>query len=80
MFKVAPLSSSFMMVSLIGFVISAFMLDTFPTWAFTLMFFFVLMFISSIVSMNHAKIGVHDHLEELAVHDKPHGLGYHKKK
>jgi hypothetical protein len=80
MFKVAPLSSSFMMVSMVGFVICAFLLDKFPTWAFTFMFFFVIMFISSIISMNHAKMHLDDHLEELAVHDKVHKLGYHKPK
>ena len=79
MFKVAPLSSSFMMVSILGFVFSAFLIDNFPTWAFTFMILFVIMFISSLISMGHAPVNDDDHLIELAVHDKAHHRGFHKK-
>jgi len=59
MYKVAPLSSGFMLVSMIGFMISVVYtsfgkLD--PTWGFTLGFFFVLMFVASMISMTHAPI------------------------
>jgi len=79
MFKVAPLSSSFMMVSILGFVLSAFLIDNYPTWGFTIMFFCIIMFISSLISMGHAPVGEDDHLIELAVHDKAHSKGFHKK-
>ena len=59
MYKVAPLSSGFMLVSMAGFMISV-VYTSFgtlnPTWGFTLGFFFVLMFVASMISMTHAPI------------------------
>lgn len=59
MYKVAPLSSSFMVIGMLGFmavvVYTSFgKLD--PTWGFTLGLFFVLIFVASMVSMTYAPI------------------------
>ncbi len=59
MFKVAPLKSSFMLVAMLGFMISVVYtaygrLDA--TWGFTLGFVFAMMFIASLVSMTQAPI------------------------
>jgi len=62
-----------MLVSIIGFIITAFLIDNYPTWGFALMFLFILMFISSLVSMTHAPVGDENHHKELAVHHKIHG-------
>lgn len=53
--NVAPLSGSFMLTSMIGTIISArYVYPRDPTWGFTFLVFFVLMFISSIISMTYA--------------------------
>ena len=53
--KVAPLHSSFMATSIVGFIISAVYVYTKSrTWGFTFMVFFGAMFISSIISMTYA--------------------------
>jgi hypothetical protein len=66
--KYAPLSSGFMMVSIIGFLVSIWMImDWSETWGFTLVLFFVMMFISSIVSMTKAE-PIPEHMDELAFH------------
>lgn len=51
--KVAPLKSSFLAASMIGFLISALYLPTVisTTWAFTFGFVFTLMFIAAMISM-----------------------------
>lgn len=71
MFKVAPLSSHFMMVSMFGFIISAFFIThpIFKTWAWAFLVVFVLMFISSLISMSKTD---YDGLDALAVHEKIH--------
>lgn len=57
MFKVAPLSSSFMLVSMLGFMIviiyTGYGRIPLP-WGFALGFVFALMFIASIISMTFA--------------------------
>ena len=55
---VAPLSGTFMITSMFGFIFSALFgyfgtLD--KTWAFTFSFVFLIMFISSMISMTYAK-------------------------
>ena len=57
--KVAPLHGSFMITSIVGFIISFLYIYTQlgnKTWGFTFMLFFVLMFIASIISMNSSPI------------------------
>jgi len=82
MFKVAPLHSSFMLVSMFGFIFSVFFLThpIFKTWAWTFMIAFVIMFIASMISMSKASVDnqLHlDHLDHLAIHKKDH---YKRKK
>lgn len=85
--KYAPLSSSFMVTSIIGFIVSVFMImDWSQEWGFTFVLFFTMMFIASVVSMTKAE-PIKEHMDELAVHkpkiihekvDKtPHFKGIH---
>lgn len=77
MFKVAPLHSSFMLVSMLGFILSAFSLNNpvFKSWAFAFIIVFILMFVASLISMSRAPI-TDDHMERLAIHNE----GHYKKK
>ena len=50
MYKVAPLPASFLLASIVGFLISTFAI-TEPSWKFTLQLFFAVMFIASFISM-----------------------------
>ena len=53
--KVAPLSTGFLITSIVGFLVSA--LKIYPmdrTWGFTLMLFFLILFIASMISMTYA--------------------------
>ncbi len=79
MFKVAPLHSSMMLVSMAGFIISAFFLThpVFMSWAWAFLIVFVIMFIATMISMSKAPIGKDEHLARLAIHDEGH---YRKKK
>lgn len=52
---VAPLKSSFMVVSIAGFLVSAFLIND-NTWKFTMLIFFATMFIASFISMTHAPV------------------------
>jgi hypothetical protein len=66
--KYAPLSSGFMVVSIIGFLVSVWMVsDWSASLGFTLALFFVIMFIASVVSMTKAE-PIPEHMEELAIH------------
>ena len=61
----APLSSSFMLTAIIGFLISVIMI--FPKnqqWGFAFATVFVLMFAASMISMTHAPIGDELHIDE----------------
>lgn len=50
--KIAPLKSSFLAASMIGFLISALYIPRFSTtWAFTFGFVFTLMFVAAMISM-----------------------------
>jgi len=53
--NIAPLSSGFMITSIVGFLISAvYVYPSSSTWGFTFVLFFVLMFVSSLISMTYA--------------------------
>jgi len=55
--KVAPLHSSFMVASMIGFLVSILYIYyqlNYKTWGFTLALFFALMFIASVISMTYS--------------------------
>ncbi|MEK6960600.1 MAG: hypothetical protein AABX47_05475 [Nanoarchaeota archaeon] len=55
--KVAPLSSSFMATSMIGFFVSFYYIWKLDeTWGFTLCLLFVFMFIASMISMRRGMI------------------------
>ncbi|MFA5796562.1 MAG: hypothetical protein WC916_00810 [Candidatus Woesearchaeota archaeon] len=69
--KYAHLSAGFMLTSIIGFFVSVyFVMKLSETWGFTFALFFVIMFISSIISMTHADFTKKEFQEELAVHEK----------
>ena len=54
-FKPAPLSGTFMLTSIFGFIISLiFIYPRDKTWGFTFIIIFVLMFIASMISMTYA--------------------------
>jgi len=67
-----PLSSGYMLISMIGFIISAFMLEAIPSWAFAFMIVFIVMFISSVISMSNVPMEYLDLLDELNIHDPLH--------
>ncbi len=53
--NIAPLSGGYMLTSIVGFLISAFyVMPQSRTWGFTLVIFFSLMFVASLISMTYA--------------------------
>jgi len=53
-YKVAPLTGGYMITSIVGFLISAiYVYDMSNKWGFTFALFFMLMFISSLISMTY---------------------------
>ena len=55
--NVTPLSSSFMLTSMVGFLLSAFWIyGGDKTWGITFMLFFGIMFVAAIISMTYAPI------------------------
>ena len=57
--NVAPLKSSFMLISMLGFMISVVYTSygtISETWGFTFGFMFALMFVAALISMTHAPI------------------------
>lgn len=66
--KYAPLDSKFMLVSIIGFFVSAFYVYQYlsKSWGFTFVLFFVIMFISSVISMTKADTSP-DSIDSLAI-------------
>jgi len=54
--NVAPLSAGFMLTAIVGFLISIFFVvpQLSLKWGFTLVLFFVLMFVASVISMTYA--------------------------
>ena len=77
MFKQAPLSSTYMLVSMLGFIFSAFLLEHIPSWSMAFLSVFTVMFIASVVSMGNISFDDLESLEELNIH---HPLHYHKKR
>lgn len=64
----APLSSSFMAVSFVGFFVSLWAtINIDATWGVAFMIAFLIMLISSFVSM-HNSLPIKDHMDELAIH------------
>ena len=56
-FKAAPLSNVYMMVTMLGFIISAwFIIPASKSWGFALSLTFLLMFIASVISMSKAPV------------------------
>ena len=55
MAKIAPLKGSFMIVAIVGFLVSAYLIEDI-SWKFTMLIFFATMFIAAFVSMTHAPI------------------------
>ncbi len=56
-FEFAPLKGSFMIISIVGFVISAiWVYKKDPTWGFAFCVVFVMMFIASIISMTYGPV------------------------
>ena len=58
-FNIAPLSGSYMITSIVGFLISVYIvpksgIPNATTWSFTFVLFFTLMFIASLISMTYA--------------------------
>jgi len=57
MLKVAPLKSSFMLMSMLGFLISIIYSERIGAdWAFALGFVFAIMFVAAIIAMTQAPI------------------------
>ncbi len=53
-FKAAPLNSTFMLISIMGFLISAIgIYPRFPSWGTAFSLVFVLMFVASMISMTY---------------------------
>ncbi len=66
-----PLTSGFMLISIIGFLVSVyFVMDLSATWGFTFALFFTIMFIASIISMSNIEAEERYGWEELAIHEK----------
>jgi len=52
---IAPLSGGFMIISILGFLLSAYWIfDLDKTWGFTFCLVFTLMFVASLISMTYA--------------------------
>jgi hypothetical protein len=66
-----PLSSSFMLTSILGFFVSVyFVMQLSTTWGFTFALFFVIMFIASIVSISNIDPDDRDAHNVLAIHHR----------
>ncbi len=53
--KIAPLPASFMIVSIVGFLVAAY-LNIELSWKFTMLLFFSVMFIAAFISMEKAPV------------------------
>ncbi len=54
-FNIAPLSTGYMLTSIVGFIVSAFYIaPNSATWGFTFVLFFTLMFVAAIISMTYS--------------------------
>ena len=55
--KVAPLSGSFMVTAIVGFLISMlFVFELSPTWGVAFMIFFAVMVVAALISMTKAPV------------------------
>lgn len=64
MFKAAPLSSGFMLASIVGFFISViYIYPKSVSWGFTFALIFTFMFLASVVSMSYAPVEAELHLD-----------------
>jgi len=55
--RIAPLSSSFMLASIVGFIISSvYLYPRSATWGFAFVLLFVLMFVASLISMTYSPV------------------------
>jgi hypothetical protein len=71
--KVVPLSSGFMLTSIIGFLVAVFFVwKMSETWGFLFALFFVIMFIASVINMSQLEAADRYDLGELAIHEKGH--------
>lgn len=69
--KYAHLSAGFMLTSIIGFLVSVFLIGKYSdTWAFTFGLFFMIMLVASIISMTNADYHDIAYEKELAIHEK----------
>ena len=65
-FEFAPLKGSFVIISIIGFIISAiWVYGKNPAWGFAFCLVFVMMFIASMISMTYGPVG-----EELQIDER----------
>ena len=56
-FRAAPLSNTFMITSILGFLLTVIYYDNIgPTWGFTFALIFIVMFIASLISMTYGPI------------------------
>lgn len=61
--SVAPLTGSWMITSIVGFLISAFFVyERSLSWGFTFMLFFSLMFIAAMISMTYGPVEAQLHV------------------
>jgi hypothetical protein len=73
MARVVPLSSGFMLTSIIGFLVSVFFVwKISETWGFLFILFFFIMFTASIINMSQIDSQDRNDLGELAIHEKGH--------
>jgi len=73
MAKHVPLTSGFMLTSIIGFFVSVFyVMKLDMTWGFTFALFFTIAFVASVISMSKIEAEDKYGLQELAIHDKDH--------
>lgn len=79
-FKFAILPSTFVLTAIIGFLVSAIYISSISkTWGFAFSMVFMMMFISSIISMSKAT--TEDHvLDHLAIHEPEKHLKHIRKK
>ena len=77
--RFVPLPHEWMLIAIIGFFITVFMVwDASKTWGFTLAVFFLIMFIASIVSISGAGLS-EEELAELAIHEPSVRAGRHRR-
>jgi hypothetical protein len=62
--RVVPLSSGFMLTSIVGAIVSGiYVYPANPSWGFTLLLFFTIMLVASFISMTYAPLEAKDALQ-----------------